>query len=102
MKLGLKKKQKTEQLNFRIEASLKQELTELFKECAAKEIDTADALSKGLRQVATALRRELAEVSDATTDVKVDGKTDANSGAKKRSIPTSQSALPNGTDADRA
>jgi hypothetical protein len=98
MKLGLKKKERTEHLNFRIEASLKQELTELFKECAAKDIDTTAALTVGLRQVAKALRRELDEVSDAN----IDAKTGANPGAKKRVLPAAQPALPNGSNTDRA
>src|SRR5215472_15296972 len=77
MKLGLKKKERTEHLNFRIEVSLKQELIELFKECSEKDIDTTAALTVGLRQVAKALRRELDEVSE----VKVDAKTGAKAGA---------------------
>jgi hypothetical protein len=94
MKLGLKKKEKTEHLNFRVEVTLKQELVELFKECDEKGIDSTAALNVGLRQIAQALRRELDEVSDA--------KTGAKAGAKKGHHPASQPAMPNGPDSDRA
>jgi hypothetical protein len=97
MKLGLKKKERTEQLNFRVEAILKQDLIGLFKECDAKGIDSTAALNVGLRQIAQALRRELDEVSD----VKTDGKADATTGAKKRPLPASQPILPNGSIPDR-
>jgi hypothetical protein len=86
MKLGLRKKEKTEHLNFCVEVTLKQELVELFKECNEKGIDTTAALNVGMRQIAIALRRELDEVSGAKVGAKVGAKT----GAKEQ--------LPNGTD----
>ena len=94
MKLGLKKKEKTEQLNFRVEATLKHDLIQLFKECDAKGIDSTAALNVGLRQIAEALRRELDEVPDVNPDGKADAKLGAKTDAKVH--------LPNGTDPERA
>ncbi len=90
MKLGLKKKEKTEQLNFRVEATLKQELLELFKECDQKGIDSTAALNVGLRQVAKALRRELDHISDVKADGNVEPKE------RPHSLPKVQ--LSNGTE----
>jgi hypothetical protein len=94
MKLGLKKKEKTEQLNFRVEATLKVELIGLFKECDAKGIDSTAALNVGLRQIAQALRRELDEVSDVKSDGKVDGKSDGKVDAR----PLPKVSISNGAD----
>lgn len=82
MKLGLRKKEKTEHLNFRVEVTLKQELIELFRECRDKGVDTTAAMNIGMREIAIALRRELDDISGANTG--------ATSGAK---IP-----IPNGAD----
>jgi hypothetical protein len=101
MKLKLDKIEDTVQLKYRVDVSLKEALDQVYEECnkCKPKLNFTGALTQGLWEVVKALKRELAATtSGLTSEPKVEPKIEP----RKRTILASQSALPNGTDAESA
>jgi hypothetical protein len=97
MKLKLDKIEDTVQLKYRVDVSLKEALDQVYEECnkCKPKLNFTGALTQGLWEVVKALKRELAATTSGfTSEPKVE--------PRKRTIPASQSALPNGTEPERA
>ncbi|HJU09384.1 MAG TPA: hypothetical protein VJ728_00835 [Candidatus Binataceae bacterium] len=76
MKIDLEDEVKAVQLKYRVDSKVKDELDELAVECKRLQISFQRALTKGLREVAKALRDAIEEKTKAKAVVKSEPKVE--------------------------